>query len=210
MTKILHVDASSRGAASVTKQLSQYAVDALLKSHSGAQVKTINLTNEPPRFISEAEIGAMFTPVDARSPEQAKIFGDVAHYSRDWVESDIYVFGIPMYNFSVPAVFKAYIDMCIVVGVTFKFGPEGLQPLLKNKKVIVVSAGGSNYEEGPMKAMDFVEPYLRTLLGFVGVTDVSFARVAGHGDDQIKASVEATKTRIDTIVKAQTAVKTGV
>ncbi|MBS1992102.1 MAG: NAD(P)H-dependent oxidoreductase [Cyanobacteria bacterium SZAS LIN-3] len=199
MTKILHVDSSSRSATSVTRQLSKYLTEGLQKSHPGSAVKYRDLIEEHLPFASELGISALYTPAEHRTPDQKKAYAFVESQANDIVDSDIYVFGVPMYNFTVPAVFKAFIDLIVVPGKTFAYEAGVIKPMLKNKKAFVVTASGGSYDEPPMNGLDFVEPYLRAVLGFMGVTDVTFVKAAGHSDDEVRLAVEKAKKAIDDI-----------
>ncbi|MBS2007766.1 MAG: NAD(P)H-dependent oxidoreductase [Cyanobacteria bacterium SZAS TMP-1] len=199
MTKILHVDSSSRSATSVTRQLSKYLTEGLQKSHSGSAVKYRDLIEEHLPFASELGISALYTPAEHRTPDQKKAYAFVESQANDIVDSDIYVFGVPMYNFTVPAVFKAFIDLIVVPGKTFAYEAGVIKPMLKNKKAFVVTASGGSYDEPPMNGLDFVEPYLRAVLGFMGVTDVTFVKAAGHSDDEVRLAIEKAKKAIDDI-----------
>src|SRR5581483_12149622 len=92
-------------------------------------------------------------------------------------DADILVIGAPMYNFSIPSALKAWIDHVVRRGVTFSYSDKGPEGLVKGKKVYVAISSGGVFSEGMLKTMDFVEPYLRTVLGFIGLTDIRFFRV---------------------------------
>jgi FMN-dependent NADH-azoreductase len=91
----------------------------------------------------------------------------------------VVVIGTPMYNFSIPSTLKAWIDRVAVAGKTFRYGANGPEGLAGGKRVIIVSARGGIYSEGPAEAMDFQEDYLRKVFGFLGVTDVEIVRAEG-------------------------------
>ncbi|WP_431209241.1 FMN-dependent NADH-azoreductase [Puia sp. P3] len=98
---------------------------------------------------------------------------------RDVFDSDILVIGAPMYNFSLPSALKAWIDHIVRAGKTFSYSEKGVAALVNGKKVYLVIASGGVFSEGPMKEHDFVEPYLRYILGFIGLTDITTIRVEG-------------------------------
>ena len=202
MSKILHIDSSSRSATSVTRKLSKYLTEALQKSEPGHEVKYRDLIAENPHFISEAVIGAIYTPVDARTVEQKQTLAQAEKGLNDFIEADVYVFGVPMYNFSVPAVFKAFIDLSVVAGKTFSYEGGIPKPLLKNKKAFVLTSSGGNYDEPPYNKMDFLQPYLRAIFGFIGITDMTFVRVQGHSEAEIAAATDAAIKQIDELAAA--------
>jgi FMN-dependent NADH-azoreductase len=106
--------------------------------------------------------------------------------------ADVILLAVPMYNFSVPSTFKAWIDHVVRAGRTFRYGAEGPVGLLQNKKVFVVASRGGVYSSGPGKSMDFHEPYLRGVLGFIGLKDVTFIYAEG-----LNISVETATGALD-------------
>ena len=206
MTQILHVDSSSRSSASLTRQLSRQLVSALQKAHPQSRLVERNLIDEPPQFVSELDISAVYTPAEQRSAAQSKAWDVINGPLQTFIDSDIYVFGVPMYNFSVPAVFKAFIDLTVIAGRTFAYSADGLKPLLQNKKAYVVTASGGDYDLPGAKAMDFVEPYLRAVLGFIGIGDITFIKVPGHSETEIEASKARALAQIEAIAAAAASV----
>jgi FMN-dependent NADH-azoreductase len=196
MAKVLHIDSSSRSATSVTRILSKQFIESWVKTHPGDAVVHHDLIEEGVPYQTDNGIAAMYTPEASRTPEQQAAYAGIAKYVDEFAAADVYVLGVPMYNFSVPAVFKAYIDRIVVVGKTFSLSEKGITPLLHGKKAFVLSSSGSSYDQPPMQALDFHEPYLRTILGFIGITDVTFIKVCGHGEDAVKAEIEQAKSKI--------------
>jgi FMN-dependent NADH-azoreductase len=201
MTQILHVDSSSRSSASLTRQLSSLLVKTLQQAYPQARVVDRNLIDEQPHFVSELDIYAVYTPADKRNAEQNKAWDAINGPLQTFIDSDIYVFGVPMYNFSVPAVFKAFIDLTVIAGRTFAYSADGLKPLLQGKKAYVVTASGGDYDLPGARAMDFVEPYLRAVFGFIGIGDITFIKVPGHSEAEIEASKARAIAQIEAIGK---------
>ncbi len=187
MSHILHVTASARGEASHSRQISGEFLEAWLQAHPGDAVTTRDLGHQAIPHVTEEFIGAMYTPAEARTPAQKEVLALSDTLIAELKAADIYVFAVPMYNFSVPAAFKAYIDNVARVNETFAPSYEGL---LKNKKAFVVTArGGGGYGSGEAReAYNFEDPYVRTVLGFLGVTDVTFVHVnnTANGDEAPK------------------------
>jgi FMN-dependent NADH-azoreductase len=115
-------------------------------------------------------------------------------------KADTIVIGAPMYNFSIPTGLRAWFDYVLRPGVTFSYSETGPKGLLHGKRVIIIESRGGLYSEGPAKVMDFQEPYLRTLLGFMGLTDVTFihAEKIGFGPEAREAALVAAKQAIAT------------
>lgn len=192
MTHILHVNASPRGDASQSRTISHELVEAMKSAHPDATVTDRDLGHQTIPFVTEPFISAMYTPEAARTPEQKELLTLSDELVDELFAADVYVFGVPMYNFGVPAVFKAYIDY--VARANRTFNPATYEGLLKNKKAIVVSAhGGAGYGPGQEReSYNQLVPTLRGVLGFLGVTDVEFISVEGtSAPEAVKAPVLA-------------------
>ena len=204
MTHILHVNASPRGEASQSRTLSGELVAAMQAAHPDATVTDRDLGHQTIPFVTEPFIYAMYTPEEKRTPEQKELLKLSDALVDELFAADVYVFGVPMYNFGVPAVFKAYIDY--VARANRTFNPATYEGLLKNKKAIVVSAhGGAGYGPGQEReSYNQLVPTLRGVLGFLGVTDVEFISVEGtSAPEEAKAPVlAAARAKIAELAKA--------
>jgi FMN-dependent NADH-azoreductase len=205
MSRILHIDSSPRTADSVTRQLSQSAIKAVVARHPQSTVTYRDLAEKPAPFLTGADLGTMFTPADKRTADQAALWQGIESTVDEFIAADIYVFGVPMYNFSVPAAFKAYIDRIVVVGKTFSY--EGGRPkgLLHSKKAYILVSSGGNYDDPAMSHLNFHEPYLRTIFGFIGITDITFFKVHGHSPDEIAKGLAEAKQQIEQTIAEKTA-----
>ena len=203
MTHVLHLDASPRGDSSHSRQVSGELVQALLQAHPGATVTHRDLGRQEIPYVTEEFIGAIYTPAEARTAEQKAALALSDEMIAELKAADVYVVGVPMYNLTVPGVFKSYVDQVTRVGETFSPSYEGL---LKNKKVIIVTArGGGGYGPGEAReAYNHQDPYLRTIFGFVGVTDQTFIHVNGTagGDDVVNGALAAARAQIREVVSA--------
>ena len=187
MKRILHIISSPQGEASVTKKLGNAIVERIKAKYPGSVVKERNLVTVPFPHLDDLQIGSWFTPAENRSPGQvaaAKISEDAI---AEMQEADIYIIGAPFYNFAIPSTLKAYLDHIARPGITFRYNENG-QPegFLKNKKAYIATASSGVYSEGEFQSFDFVSPYLKFLLGFLGVTDVSIIRAEGLRIDGVK------------------------
>jgi len=170
--KLLHVDASALGAYSVSRGLTAAIVDEFVRHHPGVEVTYRDLHADP---------------LDHWSPATAeKATAESAQVLQEFLDADVVVIGSPMYNFSISSSLKAWIDRITVAGTTFRYTANGPEGLAGGKRVIVASSRGGIYSEGAAAAMDFQEPYLRALFGFLGVTEVEFVRAEGlaMGDER--------------------------
>ncbi|ADZ69736.1 FMN-dependent NADH-azoreductase [Polymorphum gilvum] len=167
---ILKLDVSARGKASVSRQLADDLVARLLEADPQARVLTRDLSTGLP-FIDEAWIGANFTDPAERTPEQKLKLALSDTLVNELRSADILVIGLPVYNFGVPATLKAWIDLVARARETFRYTENGPVGLLDGRKAYVVFASGGTAIGSDI---DFASGYLRHMLGFVGITDVSF------------------------------------
>ena len=178
MTHILHLDSSARYAASSTRATSAAIVNRLRAEHPGATVTTRDLAKGEP-FLSEDWVTANFTAKDQRTPSQNAILAHSDVLVEELKAADIVVIGAPLYNFSVPASLKAWIDMVARAGETFRYTETGPKGLLTGKRAIIAHASGGVPHGAPI---DFATPYLQHVLGFIGITDVRFEPAAALAD----------------------------
>ncbi len=165
--KILHIDASARKDDSVTRKLSGQLVARL--AENGSQVTYRDLGEGLP-FVDETKIAAYFTAADERTDEQREAIALSDTIVSELKRNDVLVIGVPIYNFSMPASFKAWADLAARVGETFRYTQNGAEGLLKNKKAYVVIASGGTRVDS---SIDFLTPWLRHYLGFIGIKDVT-------------------------------------
>lgn len=170
MSHILRIDASARHAGSTTRQLADKLVARPVEQGYGASVTVRDLAQTPPALLTENWVGTNFTDDDARSADQKAALAASDELIGELEAADTIVIGVPLYNFAVPASLKAWIDLIARARRTFRYTEAGPEGLLKGKKAyLVVATGGvpvgSDY--------DFATGYLRHVLGFVGITDVT-------------------------------------
>lgn len=172
--KLLHIDASALGSHSVSRGLTAAIVNQLTQNRPDIAVTYRDLSAQP---LSH------WMPVADAASDAARLNQAVLD---EFLAADVIVIGAPMYNFAVPSQLKAWIDRILVAGTTFRYGANGPEGLAGGKRVIVASSRGGMYGgESPAAAMDLQEPYLRTVFGFIGITDIEFVRAEGvaYGED---------------------------
>ena len=180
MPTLLHINSSPLYATSISRELSNAWTAQWQASHPGAKVieRDVTATNIPP--VSQEFVGAMFTPADAQTPEQKQLLALSDSLVAELEEADEYIIGVPMYNFGVPAALKLWIDQICRVGKTFAYVDGRPKGLLHGKKATFIVASGGIYDaDTQMASYDFVAPYLRTLFGFLGVSDVTVHAAGG-------------------------------
>lgn len=193
---LLLLDASPRGERSHSRKLGQEFLTAWQATHPQGQVVTRDLGHEPPPFVNEAWVEGAFTPPDKHSLAARAAIRVSDRFVEELLNADEVVIATPIYNLSIPAVLKAWIDQIVRFGRTFTAGGSGFEGLAKGKRVKVLVASGSDFRlTSPGGAYNFVEPYLRAVLGFIGITDVQFvyAHSLNDGNPQrVQSLVEAT------------------
>ena len=193
MTNILRIDASARRNGSVSRDL----VDRLISRFTDTgttKVTTRDLADGVP-VIDETWVGANFTPAEARSIEQRAALALSDTLVAELQAADTVIIGLPIYNFGVPAALKAWIDLVARAGLTFEYTQTGPRGLLTDKKVIIAVASGgvkvgSDY--------DFATNYIRHVLGFIGLTDVTFLNADATAVD-LEGTLKAARNAIDAL-----------
>ena len=174
--KILQINASARSQGANSTRLADTVTDRLVAANPGAQVTLRDLSADPLPVLDEAALAALFTPAEQRSPEQAALAARFDAAITQLQDHDTLVLGVPMYNFGVPVQLKGWIDAVARAGVTFRYTETGPEGLVTGKKVFVACARGGIYRG---TANDSQTPYLRTVLGFLGMTDIEFIYAEG-------------------------------
>jgi FMN-dependent NADH-azoreductase len=179
MPTLLQVD-SSPSPTSISRQLTRQFAETWRAAHHGGNVIYRDLAANPPQPVDAQWIGAVHTPATSVTTEQKKTLALSDELISELRRADEYVFGVAMHNFSIPSVLKLWIDQVVRIGSTFAYDAQGPKGLLQGKKATVLVASGGVYEYGtPAAALNYVEPYLKSILGFIGVTDVKFITAGG-------------------------------
>jgi FMN-dependent NADH-azoreductase len=179
MKKILHIISSPRGEASYSIRLGRAIIEKIKADYPDSEVKENILVNKQFPHLEEAQISSFSTPPEKRTLQNQEALQHSDEAIHEIMEADIMVIGAPMYNFSIPSTLKAWLDHIVRAGITFKYDEKGPKGLLKDKKAYIAVASGGVYSEGLMKPYDFVTPYLKTVLGFIGITDIIIIRAEG-------------------------------
>lgn len=175
MPTLLHLDSSPTGDRSVSRALTAEFTRNWKAANPGGTVITRDLTTTPLIPVTGQMIGAVYTPKDARTEEQKAALALSDTLIAELFAADEYAIGVPMHNFGISGSFKLWIDQIVRAGVTFSAGADGVKGLLAGKKAHFFVAAGFDYGPGtPMASFNNVEPYLKTVFGFLGITDITF------------------------------------
>ena len=199
--KLLHLDSSILAGNSVSRQLTAALVDNVRRQHPAIEVSYRDLAGSSIAHLSGEIIGANFTPEADWNATQRTEKALSEELIAEFLAADVIVIGAPMYNFSIPSQLKAWIDRVAVAGRTFKYGENGPVGLAGGKKVLIASSRGGVYSTEQGRLMDFQEDYLKTVLGFLGITDIEFVRAeaVNMGDDKRATAIHAAKSAIAAI-----------
>jgi FMN-dependent NADH-azoreductase len=173
---ILQVNSSARSQGSQSTRLANELVAGLLATHPGAAHTLRDLATAPHPVLDEATLGALFTPAEQRTPEQHARVGLDDALIAELQAADVVVLGVPMINFGVTSQLKNWFDAVARARVTFAYTDKGPVGLLSGKKVYAVLTRGGVHRDQPS---DTQVPYLRTMLGFLGMKDVEFVYAEG-------------------------------
>lgn len=207
MKTLLVINSSGRVTRSITRQLTTRFADGWISLYCGAEIRSCDVGLNPPPPVNERWIAAAFAAPTERTSVMHEALALSDAMLDEIIAADAIVLGVPMYNFGMPAQLKAYVDQIVRIGRAFDFDAsahEPYRPLLSSKPVVViVSAGdGSLHPGGALAHLNFLEPHLATILGFIGLTDVTFVR-AGYDeyqDDRAKRSLAAAESAVDEVL----------
>lgn len=168
---LLHIDSSILGDNSVSRQVSAAVATAITNDAPATQVVYRDLAADPLPHLSGAHLGGV-------APQAELDAGALA--LEQFLAAETVVIGAPMYNFAISSQLKAWLDRILVAGKTFRYGPNGVEGLAGGKRIIIALSKGGYYGDGqPNAGMDFQEPYLKAIFGFIGIHDVEFVRAEG-------------------------------
>lgn len=198
MSKLLLVTSSLAGPDSKSALIAAEFVAAWRKAHPDTVVVERDLTPASMPHLDAEMLGALMTPAEQRAPAQRDAVAFADRLIEEVEAAGTVVLAVPMYNFTIPSTFKAWIDHLARAGRTFRYGAAGPQGMLGGRKVFVVTGRGGVYSgQSPARSLDFQEPYLRTILRFLGLDDVTFIHVEG-----LKLSPESASDAVERARKA--------
>lgn len=205
MDHILAINSSVSGEGSISRGLVQHTVERLLEKSPKATLTCRDLAVAPVPHLTPATIAGIRGTAASDAELAARTLSD--ELIAELQAADVIVIGAPMYNFSIPSSLRAWFDHVLRPRVTFKYGEAGVEGLISGKRAIIIESRGGIYTEGPTRAMDFQEPYLKTLLAFIGITDVAFihAEKIGFGPDAQQLSLAKAREQIDAAINPSAA-----
>jgi FMN-dependent NADH-azoreductase len=201
MSQVLLVTSSPRGAASHSSRIARQLADQLASGDSQSTVVARDLFREPLPHIGEDFVTALGTPPEQRIAAQSAAVALSDKLIAEVFAADTIIIASGMINFGVSSTLKAYIDNLLRAGVTFRYTANGPEGLVKGKKAYIVQASGGIYSEGPAKAANFQDTYLKHVLGFIGITDVEVIHIEGiaFGPEAAEKALSGAAGRVSAI-----------
>lgn len=176
MKKLLHIIATPRGEESRTLQITKTFLNAFRESHADWVTEELNLVKEKLPSLTLKQVDGKYVLLGGKdlSGELKEAWEEIISHIKRFQSADAYLISTPMWNFSIPYMLKQYIDIIIQPKYLFRYTEKGVEGLVKNKKMLIITSRGGEYGSGDMHKFDFQEPYLRAIFGFVGITDITF------------------------------------
>ena len=179
MKRILNLISSIQGPASYSIKLGKAVVEKIMAKYPESSVEEVNLNDLDLPHLNPRILQSMFTPGEQLTAEDRESLRHLDEAVRQLLAADIIVIGAPLYNFTIHTALKAWLDLITRAGITFSYNERGPVGLVEGKKVYVAMSSGGVYSEGPGQQNDFVVPYLKSFLGFLGMTEVKVFRAEG-------------------------------
>ncbi|HEX8526594.1 FMN-dependent NADH-azoreductase [Allosphingosinicella sp.] len=197
MTRILIIDSAATGAQSVSRRLTSELAERLAGASGKVEIVRRDIGSSPVPHLTEETVFAIRTGESKTEAERGALMLSDALID-EIRAADLVVIGAPMYNFGMPSTLKAWFDHVLRARVTFRYTESGPEGLMKGKRAVVVESRAGFYSEGPSAAMDSQEPHLRTLLGFMGIEEVTFVRAEklAFGPEAAEASLGEASRRL--------------
>ena len=176
MSRVLIIESSARQQDSVSRQLTQTFIQQWQAAHPGDSITVRDLARNPVPHLDANLLGGWMKPAEQRSVAEQDSLQRSNELTEELLAADVLVMAAPMYNFAIPSTLKAWLDHVLRAGVTFKYTDTGPQGLLTGKRAYVLTARGGIYAGS---TTDHQEPYLRQVMGFIGIHDVEFIHAEG-------------------------------
>ena len=176
MKKLLHIIATPRGEDSRTLSVSEAFQEAFQETHPHWVIEELNLTKEELPSLNTRRVDGKYLLLSGKDlyGELKEAWQEIMLHIERFLSADAYLISTPMWNFSIPYVLKHYIDIIVQPKYLFQYTETGVEGFALAKKMVVINSRGREYRSADMQSFDFLEPYLRMIFGFVGITDIQF------------------------------------
>lgn len=206
MTKVLIIDSAATGDASVSRKLTAEFAERLRRREPSVRITKRDVGAAPIPHLTAETVGVI-RGAEAETDAARAALALSGRLIAEVQDADVIVIGAPMYNFGMSSTLKAWFDHILRAGITFRYSAEGPEGLVKGKKAVVIESRAGLYSEGPAAVMDHQEPHIRTLLGFMGVTDVTFVRAEklAFGPDAASSAIAEAAEQLGSLAEIELA-----
>lgn len=199
MKKLLHIISAPREDESRTLQISRVFLESFRSSHPDWVVEEIDLFREELPSLAMKGANGRYILLDGKGifGELREVWDEIIAHIERFMSADAYLVSTPMWNFSIPYALKHYIDILVQPGYLFRYTDKGVEGLAKGRRMVVITSRGGEYVDEGSRSYDFQEPYLRTMFGFVGITDMTFIiaqPMDGVSDESRRERLDEAKT----------------
>ena len=176
MKKLLHIIATPRGEESRTLQVSEVFLRVFTEKHTDWVVEELDLSKEQLPSLTAKRVDGKYVLLGGKDlyGEQKEAWQEIVAHIERFKSADAYLISTPMWNFSIPYSLKHYLDVILQPKYLFRYTATGVEGLVKNKSMVVITSRGGDYTSPETRGADFQEPYLRFVFGFIGITDITF------------------------------------
>ncbi|MDD5584017.1 MAG: NAD(P)H-dependent oxidoreductase [Candidatus Omnitrophica bacterium] len=176
MKKLLHIIATPREEGSRTLRVSEAFLEVFTRTHADWTVEELNLSKEKLPSLTVQRLDGKYVLLQGKDlhGELKETWSELIAHIERFMSADTYLISTPMWNFSIPYTLKQYIDIILQPKYLFRYTSTGVEGLVKNRAMVVITSRGGDYTTAQMRGADFQEPYLRFVFGFVGITDITF------------------------------------
>ncbi len=202
MKTLIHIDSSLRDGESNTRILSAAFAKAWQAKFPDGKVIYKDFARNPLPHLGAESVKASYKPAKDRTPADTAALKPLNDAVDELMSADHILIAAPLYNFTMPSTIKVWVDHIVMAGRTFSFGPNGPEGHVREKKVVIVSSYGGSYAPDSPWAMNLMEPWLKNILGFLGMTDMETITLGGadFAKDQVPWQMTAAHDRITELV----------
>lgn len=197
MGKLLHIIATPRAEESRTCQVSRVFLETFQQKHADWILDELDLSREEIPSLTMKRVDGKYALLSGKElyGDLREAWEEILQHIERFLSADLYLISTPMWNFSIPYIFKQYIDVIVQPKYLFRYTENGVEGLAKNKKMVVICSRGGDYKSKDMQHFDLQEPYLRTIFGFIGITDITFVKAEpmDQGEELQRQKLELAK-----------------
>ncbi len=194
---VLIIKSSPALEASVSNEITDFLVEQLKGKNQSYQFTIRDLAKTPAPIYDNQIMQAFFSPQDQLTEQQIKVAAPSLEYIEELKAADIIVFASPMHNFGITTLLKSYIDQICRMGLTFQYTEDGPEGFIKDKKALIITSAGGDFQQASEKHKDFQTPYLKHVLNFIGIEDIEVVPVQGVGFGEEAAKQAKSKAKQD-------------